>query len=176
MPASGTDPATARRVEVSLGPVTGNWRRFATMYDTTAVTADLFEVTIVHGMEVADAGYTYVIVPEIDGVAGWQGIRTRLPFRLTDTPDATAFEWLGVPTKLAVCFAAGCVEWADGMYLESTAPALVVRETDGQLLIADPIRQGTLCRITIGRRDRVVKTATFDLDGSLGRTLGSNVK
>ena len=170
------DSATARRVEVSLGPVTGNWRRFATMYDTTAVTADLFELTIVHGMELADAGYTYVIVPEIDGVEGWRGIRTRLPFRLTDTPNATAFEWLGVPTKLAVCFGAGRVEWADGTYLESAAPALVACEGDGQLLTADPMRQEAPCRIVVGRRGRQYGMAVFDWSGSSGKTLREIVK
>lgn len=72
--------ATARQVEVSLGPVTGNWCSFATMYDTTAVTENIFSVPIGHGLEPVNAAYIYVIVPDIDRVDVQQQLHGQVLF------------------------------------------------------------------------------------------------
>ncbi|MCC8062960.1 MAG: hypothetical protein LIO68_06940 [Rikenellaceae bacterium] len=163
------DDATARQVEVSLGPVTGNWRRFATMYDTTAVTENIFSVTIGHGMEPMNAAYTYVIVPEMDRVDVRQLLQGKVPFRVPD--EGVAVEWPETGRKEAVFFEAGRAVFSDGTELEVSAPAIAAVEADGTVSVADPTCQGGPIRINVGRRGKGLKALILDADETRGGTL-----
>lgn len=163
------DEATARQVEVFLGPVTGNWRRFATMYDTTEVTENLFSVTIGHGMEPVNAGYTYVIVPEMDCVDVRQLLRGKVPFRVPG--KGMAMEWSETGRKEAVFFDAGRAVFSDGTELEVSAPAIAAVEADGTVSVADPICQGGPIRIDVCQRGKGSKALTLNAGGTHDGTL-----
>ncbi len=162
------DPVTARQVEISLGPTTGNWRRFATMYDTAAVTENLFSVTIAHGMEVKDASYTYVIIPEIERVDVRKLLKGRVPFRLAT--EGVGIEWSESDVKEAVFFCPGRVVFADGGFAEASAPAIATWEADGTISAVDPLQRGGSLRLAVGKGKRT-REALFDLAGTRGKVL-----
>lgn len=162
------DSATARRVEIAIEPVTGNWRRFATMYDTTAVTENLFRITISHGMAPVDAGYTYVVIPEMDRTDTRKLLKNKVPFRFAK--DGMAVEWLETGVKEAVFYQPDEAVFADGAALEASVPAIIIMEPDGTVSAADPTCLGDSLRITVDR-GREVKSAVFDIGDTQGRTL-----
>lgn len=167
------DAATARKVEIAIGPVAGNWRRFATMYDTTAVTENLFRVTISHGMEPVDAEYTYVIIPEIDRINTRKLLKNKAPFRFAK--DGMAIEWPEAGEKTAVFYTPGKAMFADGTELEASTPAIVILETDGTISVSDPTCMGDSLRINV-RKQGQSKSAVFDLTGTHGDTLQGRLK
>lgn len=167
------EPATARQVKVAIGPVTGNWRRFATMYDTTAVTENLFRVTISHGMEPVDAEYTYVIIPEVDRIDTRKLLKNKAPFRFAK--DGMAIEWPEAGEKAAVFYKPGKAMFADGTELEASAPAIVMLEPNGTVSAADPTGLGDSLRINV-RKQGQSKSAVFDLSGTHGDTLQGRLK
>lgn len=167
------DPATARQVEIAIGPVTGNWRRFATMYDTTAVTENLFRVTISHGMEPVDAEYTYVIIPEVDRIDTRKLLKNKAPFRFAK--DGMAIEWSETGEKAAVFYTPGKAMFSDGTVLEASAPAIVMLEPNGTVSAADPTGLGDSLRINVLKQGQS-KSAVFDLSGTHGDTLQGRLK
>lgn len=167
------DPATARQVEIAIGPVTGNWRRFATMYDTTAVTENLFRVTISHGMEPVDAGYTYVMIPEVDRIDTRRLLKNRVPFRFAKY--GMALEWSETGGKAAVFYKPGIAVFADGTEFEASAPAIVILEPEGTVSASDPTCLGDSLRINV-RRQGQSKSAVFDIRGTHGDTLQGRLK
>lgn len=162
------DSATARQVEIAIGPVTGNWRRFATMYDTTAVTENLFRVTISHGMAPVDVGYTYVVIPEMDRIDTHRLLKNKVPFRLAKS--GVAVEWLGAGRQEVVFFEPGKAVFTDGTEVEVSVPAIAVLESDGTVSVSDPTCQGDSLRIFI-RRPGKAGSVVFDVRGTRGRTL-----
>lgn len=167
------EPVTARQVEIAIGPVTGNWRRFATMYDTTAVTENLFRVTISHGMEPVDAEYTYVIIPEVDRTDTRKLLKNKAPFRFAK--DGMAIEWSETGEKAAVFYKTGKAMFADGTVLEASAPAMVMLELNGTVSAADPTGLGDSLRINVLKQGQS-KSAVFDLSGTHGDTLQGRLK
>lgn len=165
------DEATARQVEVSLGPVTGNWRRFATMYDTTEVTENLFSVTIGHGMEPVNAGYTYVIIPEVERVDVRRLLQGKVPFLFPDS--GMAVEWAGTGRKEAVFFDPGTVLFHDGMEVDISAPALVSVASTGMIRLTDPLGESKPVRVKLNRRAKSVGSATFETGIESGKTLSA---
>lgn len=165
------DEGTARNVEVFLGPVTGNWRRFATMYDTTAVTENLFSVTIGHGMEPVNAAYTYVIIPEVEGVDMQRLLRGKAPFRFPDS--GMAVEGTGTGRKEAVFFDPGTVLFHDGMEMDISAPALVSVASTGMVRLTDPLGESKPVRVKLSRRAKSVGSATFETGIEPGKTMSA---
>ena len=163
------DEATARNVEVFLGPVTGNWRRFATMYDTTAVTENLFRITIGHGMEPVNAAYAYVIIPEIEGIDMRRLLRGKVPFHFSE--GEMAVEWAANGRKDAVFFDSGTLRFDDGTLLEASEPAVVSVEPDGTVRLSDPVQQNQPVRVIQKKRGKAVVSVVLDTVGSRGKTL-----
>lgn len=163
------EEGTARNVEVFLGPVTGNWRRFATMYDTTAVTENLFRITIGHGMEPVNAAYTYVIIPEVESVDVQRLLRGKSPFRISE--EGMAVEWAESGRKEAVFFDPDTLRFVDGTALEASEPAVVSVEPDGTVRLADLRQQGRSVRIALRRGAKDIGSVVFDVAEMRGRTL-----
>lgn len=161
---------------VTAGPQTGNWHRFATMYDTTTVTEDIFRITIECSRSRA---YAYVVIPEVETVAPDQRVAAgyrrgpgQLPYELHQDSIVHAVEWYKTGIREAVFFAKGAIEFADGTRVEASAPCLVAIEGD-ILSVVDPTQKAAkiIVKISRSRHKAPTQSYTFDTRAARGETL-----
>lgn len=167
------EPETAKAVTVSSGPVTGNWGRFAAMYDTTPVTENIFSITISHGSAPQGVAYDYVIIPEMHRVNRNSLLRNRqIPFSLhRSEPSLLAVEHPEQEIKEAVFFQAGTAVFADGTEITVSAPCILSFEKRSLVSLVDPTCQVPQITVTVRQKGREIDSAEFDTRNAAGKTL-----
>lgn len=131
------------RVEVRRGVRSGNWRRFATMYDTSEVRLNIFSISLPHGAAPSGATYRYVLLPDIGSTR--LDLKKLLRHKFFDLSTDGARHSYNSPdgSRSMVFFEAGDAEIAGRGRLSLPTAAIVSIDADGIIKAVDPTNRNS---------------------------------
>ena len=146
------DPTTAT---VCAQTQRGNWRQVHSRESARSVEHDVFSLWIDHGSKPHNAGYAYIVVPDVD-VSAMPSLVNSLPITvLQQTASTIAISSQDGKLVQAVFFEPGRLAWGHGSSIEVDAPCLVAFDNTADVIrlhVADPTHTRKILTLRLGGR------------------------
>lgn len=166
-------------LKMESGKATGNWRRVATMFDTTPVEEEVFSLWIDHGASPKDAKYGYMVLPKVTK-GNWAAAIEKADVQLL-RHDRQAHAICHQNVIQSVFFEPSSIIMPDGKVITAEKGCLIMmkQEDAGLLLsVSEPTRkeketvlrltgkwEGDYCQYNEQGRETVITVPTENVKG-----------
>jgi chondroitin AC lyase len=161
-------------VNISNGEATGNWREIThqAWATTETVRKDVFTLWLDHGVQPQQAGYAWIVLPNVDPAsAASYSKHTRVKV-LSNTEDLQAVQQLDLQRTGVVFYNAGSIRINDKLTLAASKPCIVMIKANGArvfvIAVADPTEELDKLQLKVNER-------TIDVQLPAGEKAGSTV-
>jgi chondroitin AC lyase len=162
------------KVNISNTERTGNWRQINHQAWATEETVkkNVFTLWLDHGIQPQNAGYSYIVVPNINAAAAKEYNSKKAIKILVNTPAIQAVEHAGLGRTGVVFYKAGSIKVNDKLTFATNQPCIVMIKANGAtvsaIAVSDPTQKLSSLQVKVNERTINVSLPT---GGEVGSTV-----